>query len=990
MTTPTIQEALQGNPSLPLTSEQQIGTNLVLPNVTSDSRLAHFPEAGYDIRHTSHLSRFMKAMLGDTGTGGLRKRYLMSRLQTSLHGSHFLDLDRFYGALFGFTRLTGEAYSTNPYTEGKTADEWEEIHTKDASYRSRIAKFARAINMGATPDGMEAAAEAVLSVDCEVIETFYLLSDYAPIEKKNSALAVRNNFVVNPIGNPTNRLLRWGTPATVPTFESSPSVVNIARGKGVTGNFTPAAGTFSLVTDGQFFNTDAYVGTNEPTTPTERWVKVDLGEVRVLKRLKIWHFWALGRTYNGWVDVSVDNVNWTRVRTGHAAEKSDGSGNIIDLVPVNARYIRDTMTGSNVDFGTHWNEIQAFEAIPERTLGTTNLCLNKSVTYNGILHPTLHRNPTVVTDGLVGSGGSDQALSIHNNGGETWIQVDLGTAQVLGSVKVYRFSGDTRFYNNDRVAISADGTTWHEASSAWIAGTNLGNYTTLGKTHTFPPRSARYIRVYASGSQVDLYDNVYEIQAYGAILARDANPYSVVAANPQVMRDIKVPVEYMLRMNHTADGDTFLWIDYAAAPGETWTASTFIYQEGTAKGRVKIEFIRFTGSTDPTGGDRLVRLSSPETGDTFKWVHRSATGTAPAGTEAVRLTWSCQSQPVGVRGYINFTAPMLEKASEPGNYFDGSIGTLSDNSIARWTGVAYDSISTLSPPAYRTYASVESTYVTYSAMEGALSPATTVKQTYSRIQTTLLTYSNMQSQTYGQLENTVTQATPGPALTYTDIEGVPQEAYNIGRVHNTANPGEFIVRPKREITPEEHYEVTRVLSRLKPAEALMTISPAGVALHNPITIFNAVADSEHWEIDKVTKPISGGDFDPRKAYTYTTYELDRTYEQLPDYTKDTLVPANRPPFSGKQGDDWSNNGNIERVICYDSNGPMPAQKEISDTWGVPSTYLPSDAIMPIQRLLEARAMQDGVLTASPFLGDRQGAGVNEASIEGDREAVTGA
>lgn len=163
---------LQAPASSPLPVGVVAGTDLLLvPRRTAD-RLAHFPEEVYDLAAESHLVRFLKALLGESGTGQLRKRMLIARLQQTLQGSHFYDLDRFYGALFSLRRRPNELLSTDPYTGTATADEWTVMRGADASYRSRIIQFARAIGFGATPTGIELVAEAVLSVDCDVYESW--------------------------------------------------------------------------------------------------------------------------------------------------------------------------------------------------------------------------------------------------------------------------------------------------------------------------------------------------------------------------------------------------------------------------------------------------------------------------------------------------------------------------------------------------------------------------------------------------------------------------------------------------------------------------------------------------------------------------------------------------------------------------------------------------------------------------------------------------
>lgn len=169
--------ALQTSPSAPLPTAVDSKTDMLLAPISTADRMRHFPEEVYDLSAESHLVRFVSVLLGDAGAGQLRKRLLMQRLQSTLQGSHFFDLDRFYGPLFGLSRTTDEALNVDPYTQTATTAEWDAAQSSDASFRSRIAQFAKALTYGATPTGMELIAEALLTVDCEIYESYIQADD---------------------------------------------------------------------------------------------------------------------------------------------------------------------------------------------------------------------------------------------------------------------------------------------------------------------------------------------------------------------------------------------------------------------------------------------------------------------------------------------------------------------------------------------------------------------------------------------------------------------------------------------------------------------------------------------------------------------------------------------------------------------------------------------------------------------------------------------
>lgn len=175
-----------GSQSSPTPVGYTDATNPLHPGQRIVNRFSHFSAGVYDLSPESHLSKLLKALLGDTGVGQLQKRLLLTRLQQSLGGTHFFDLDAFYGSLLGVYRRSVEQLDADPYLENVSADEWDVLRIKDASYRSRVEQFAKAINLGATAIGIEVAAEAILGVDCEVREVWTtddsVLSIYSDVE----------------------------------------------------------------------------------------------------------------------------------------------------------------------------------------------------------------------------------------------------------------------------------------------------------------------------------------------------------------------------------------------------------------------------------------------------------------------------------------------------------------------------------------------------------------------------------------------------------------------------------------------------------------------------------------------------------------------------------------------------------------------------------------------------------------------------------------
>lgn len=147
----------------------------IMPN--PEDRMRHFFEGLYNLAPESHLSRFVKTLLGDAGVGYLSKMFVHARTQSILATMRFADLDAFYGAVLGLPRMSWERTDPSRYFMANTPAEWDEIEARDASYRARIEAFSRSVGLGATPQGIIGIAESLLSVECRLYESYLIIDE---------------------------------------------------------------------------------------------------------------------------------------------------------------------------------------------------------------------------------------------------------------------------------------------------------------------------------------------------------------------------------------------------------------------------------------------------------------------------------------------------------------------------------------------------------------------------------------------------------------------------------------------------------------------------------------------------------------------------------------------------------------------------------------------------------------------------------------------
>jgi hypothetical protein len=109
----------------------------------------------------------------------------------------------------------------DPYTDAAGSDIWDDIHSRDASYRSRLIKFARAIPQGGTYSGILAAVEAILSADCEMYEA------WSWIDEIGGASTVSTKYTYNQL---ERQFKNWGAIAQNRTWSQlTGEVVSIGR-----------------------------------------------------------------------------------------------------------------------------------------------------------------------------------------------------------------------------------------------------------------------------------------------------------------------------------------------------------------------------------------------------------------------------------------------------------------------------------------------------------------------------------------------------------------------------------------------------------------------------------------------------------------------------------------------------------------------------------------------------------------------------------------
>lgn len=164
-----------------------------------------FPEEVYNLSSETILYKFLSALLGDAGVGGMKKAITYARTQQTLSNVHFDDLDTLFTGPFEFVRQSGEIYNTDPANDLLTDAQWLEVRSKDANYRSRALDYVKGVNLGPTEQGYKLIARAATGQDAEIYEQWQYYDDVnsdSPVGFPNLGnTGLRGEIVVLPYTN---------------------------------------------------------------------------------------------------------------------------------------------------------------------------------------------------------------------------------------------------------------------------------------------------------------------------------------------------------------------------------------------------------------------------------------------------------------------------------------------------------------------------------------------------------------------------------------------------------------------------------------------------------------------------------------------------------------------------------------------------------------------------------------------------------------------
>jgi len=195
-----------------------------------------------------------------------------------------------------------------------------------------------------------------------------------------------------------------------------------------------------------------------------------------------------------------------------------------------------------------------------KTQGVVNLAASKLPAASS----SAFKNLSLATDGITGS------YSDSNTGtGLQWVQLDLGSACSVSSIRLWHYFGDSRTYHDVVVQLSNDPTFKTGVTtvfnndadgSAGLGAAADSEYaeTSSGKTIAFSPVSARYARFWSNGSTANSCSHYAEIEIYGTPGQPDIDlsASKLPAASSTAFRNLSLATDGKIAAESYADSYT--------------------------------------------------------------------------------------------------------------------------------------------------------------------------------------------------------------------------------------------------------------------------------------------------------------------------------------------------------------------------------------------------------------------------------------------------
>lgn len=316
-----------------------------------------------------------------------------------------------------------------------------------------------------------------------------------------------------------------------------------------------------------------------------QWIKFDLGANKKVSYVKIAFLNGDTRTFTFDIQTSIDNVNFTTVRSGAVSALSTAlqTFDFPDADP--ARFVRVVGHGNSVSMWNSYTEVEVYGDSSAAGVSVAKLSVPGSSV------------KASADDGNVPANTVDGSLTTRwsASGDGQWIRYDLGSTKRVAHVKIAFLNGDTRTSTLD-IQTSLDDVTYTTVLTGAVS-----SLTTALQTFSFPDvNRVRFVRIVGHGNSVNLWNSYTEVEIHGS------DSVEPVSSGPVV--NVSTAAELQTALDNAVAGTQIVLADGTYS---TTAPTEFVLngKNGTATNPITIRAAN-NGQADLSGAGTLHILNS--------------------------------------------------------------------------------------------------------------------------------------------------------------------------------------------------------------------------------------------------------------------------------------------------------------------------------------------------------------------------------------------
>lgn len=338
------------------------------------------------------------------------------------------------------------------------------------------------------------------------------------------------------------------------------------------------------------------------------------------------------------------------------------NGSASPLATVTTTSFQDTTVAAST---TYSYTVAAFDAAGNTSpLSNAASAATPAATVS-LIRGVLPTSSTTLYDAVLSTDGTPSGTQLTGAGsGPQWIQYDLGVSYLLNGARIWHYPGDTRTYHDVIVQLSNTSdfssgvTTVYNNDRDNTSGQGAGadaEYpeSTAGKSISFTPVSARFVRFWVNGSTVNQWNHYSEVEVYGS--AADVTPPTVPAnLTAATVSSSQIKLSWMASTDASGVAGYRIYRNGSSTPLATVVSTSYQDAGLNAGTTYSYRVAAFDASGNQSGlSNTASATTSPavSSADLQPPSVPASLTAAPVSQSQILLKWNASTDNVAVAGY---------------------------------------------------------------------------------------------------------------------------------------------------------------------------------------------------------------------------------------------------------------------------------------------------------------------------------------------------